>query len=256
MRLLRSIIRLVLLFGGMTCIHVAYVTRRTFLHETSARSEWRRVCLRVHARHIQRVCNMEVQVSGPLPEPPFLLVCNHLSYIDIVVLASIIDARFIAKRDVATWPWFGPIISSLDTIFVDRQSPRDLSRVNELIGQALDAGDGVALFPEGTSSAGEDVLPFRPSLLATAAQRSLGTHYAAITYSTPPGEPPAHQSVCWWGDMNFFDHFSKLLAIPKFYARVNFGSATISDADRKVLAVRLRDAVAQAFTPVVEKERN
>ncbi len=117
------------------------------------------------------------------------------------------------------------------------------------IEQALGRGDGVVLFPEGTSSAGDDVLPFRPSLLAGAAGGRLETSYAALGYRTGDGDPPARTAVCWWGGMTFPDHFRRLLTLRGVSARLTFGADVVRDDDRKRLARRLRGKVRAIFQP-------
>ncbi|MBK6725266.1 MAG: 1-acyl-sn-glycerol-3-phosphate acyltransferase [Acidobacteria bacterium] len=92
------------------------------------------------------------------------------------------------------------------------QNRRDIPRAGELIIERLDAGEGVVVFPEGTSTKGEEVLPFNSSFLEFAARKDIAVHYAAITYSTPPGEMPAHIAACWWEDiLTFSPHFEYYL---------------------------------------------
>ena len=194
---------------------------------------------------------IDIEVIGTAPEPPFLLVSNHLSYIDIAVLGSQVDTVFVSKREVRDWPVVGHMVKIMDTIFVDRSLRRDLPRVIAQLEAALAAGEGVVIFPEGTSSAGDSVSPFRPSLLEPAARRGLPVSTAALSYSTKSTEPPAHLAVCWWGDMTFSDHMFRMLALPGFSARLAFGDEPIRDGDRKQLARRLESQVRELFVPVV-----
>ncbi|HKX45760.1 MAG TPA: 1-acyl-sn-glycerol-3-phosphate acyltransferase, partial [Planctomycetota bacterium] len=114
----------------------------------------------------------------------------------------------------------------------------------------LARGHTVVLFPEGTSSRGVEVLPFRPSLLEPAAGGGFPVVPAAVSYRTPAGAPPASRAVCWWGDMTFAGHFVRLLGLPGFDARVAFGSEAPREPDRKVLADNLWQAVRAQFEPV------
>jgi 1-acyl-sn-glycerol-3-phosphate acyltransferase len=97
-----------------------------------------------------------------------LLVANHLSYLDIVLLSSLTPCVFVAKNEVKDWPVFGWFARLAGTVFVDRNDRRDAARANELIRSALREGALVVLFPEGTSSNGSTVLPFKSSLLQAA----------------------------------------------------------------------------------------
>jgi 1-acyl-sn-glycerol-3-phosphate acyltransferase len=188
---------------------------------------------------------MRITVEGVPPKPPFLLVSNHLSYADIVLLATQVDCVFVAKRDVRSWPILGLIIESMGTIFIDRTSRRDVMRVNEQIDRALQAGDGVVLFAEGTSSPGARVLPLKPSLLNLVARKNHPVSYASITYSDP--------AVCWYGDMTFADHFFDLLKLPHFEATLVFGDVPVQETDRK-LARHLHQRIEEKFTPVMEAQ--
>ena len=111
-----------------------------------------------------------------------LLVSNHLSYLDIVVLSSIRPCVFVAKRDVARWPLFGWLAHAAGTIFVDRERRFSTEFVNG-IHEAIAAGLPVVLFPEGTSSDGSTVLPFKSALLESAVQ--LRSPVAAARSNTP-----------------------------------------------------------------------
>jgi 1-acyl-sn-glycerol-3-phosphate acyltransferase len=165
--------------------------------------------------------------------------------VDVVLLASRLDAVFVSKAEVKGWPGIGLLCRTAGTVFVDRTSRRDLLRANARIAEYLGSGHGIVLFPEGTSSDGTAVGPFRPSLLALPAERGLPVHCASISYRTPPGWPPAGLAVCWWGDMSFGGHILDLLRLPFFEARLRFRPEAIADADRKRLAAELHSAVSE-----------
>jgi 1-acyl-sn-glycerol-3-phosphate acyltransferase len=215
------------------------------------RARWRHLCFRYWSRSLLAVMGARVECSGAAPEPPFFLVTNHLSYVDVLVLASRVDGVFIAKSEVAGWPVIGSLCRSVGTLFVERRANRDLRRTIAAIDRTLAAGQGVVLFPEGTSTRGEEVSRFHPSLLEVAARGRYPVSYAGLGYATEPGTAPAHLAVCWWGEMELLSHLWSLLALPGFRATVAFGDGPIQDDDRKLLAARLRRAVDGLFTPVV-----
>ncbi len=190
-----------------------------------------------------RILGMTVEVRGAPPPPPFLMVSNHLSYVDILLFASRLGCVFVSKAEVRGWPLLGPICRTLGTIFIDREARRDIPRVIAEIERELANGRGVVIFPEGTSSSGRTVAPFKPSLLALAIRLGRSVHYAAIGYRTPPGEPPAVDSVCWWGGISFARHAWGLLQLAAIEATVRFAPEPILEGDRKILAERLRGAV-------------
>jgi 1-acyl-sn-glycerol-3-phosphate acyltransferase len=217
-----------------------------------AAQRWRNFIFRSWAKVIAAVLGMKLRVSGTPPVAPFFLVSNHLSYVDVIVFAAQLDCVFVAKQDVARWPVLGALCRSINTILVDRERRQDVARVNELITQTLAAEYGVMLFPEGTSSPGERVLPFKASLLAAAAQANYPVSYASVSYRTPANQAPAHLAVCWWGEMTFLAHLYALFQLPEFEASVVFGAQTIQATERKVLADRLWRAISQQFIPVIQ----
>ncbi len=224
---------------------------RAFAPGASPRgARWREAIFHTWARFVLRLLRVDLRTVGTPPAEPCVLVSNHLGYLDIVVLAAVLRAVFVSKAEVRHWPLLGPATRDMGTIFVDRGAKRDLPRVNEQISAALGRGETVVLFPEGTSSRGAEVLPFRPSLLEPAVQSGSPVCYACLAYSTPPEEAPASLAVCWWGDMGFFGHVFQLLQLSRIEAVVTFGTETLRETDRKVLADRLQRHVRASFRPL------
>ncbi|HWP42972.1 MAG TPA: lysophospholipid acyltransferase family protein [Blastocatellia bacterium] len=249
---LRAIIRAVAFTALTVGLYVVWAAGALFaLPLERASYRWRCFVFRSWARATARLLGARIEIRGAPPEPPFFLVSNHLSYVDVAIFASAVDCVFIAKQDVSRWPLLGLLSRSMGTIFINREKRRDVARVNALIERALASGKGIVLFAEGTSTEGAAVRPFKPALLERAAALRLPVSYASISYSTPAGEAPAHLSVCWWGDMTFLDHLFALFRLPGFHATLAFGPRSIQETDRKLLALKLRQAVEEQFIPVV-----
>lgn len=170
-----------------------------------------------------------------------LLVSNHLSYLDIVLIGSVTPAVFVSKADVKGWPLVGMLTRMAGTVYIERERRQHVGQVNREIESALAEGLLVVIFPEGTSSDGSDVLPFRSSLLEPALQGGHELAVAQITYALPDGD--AGNEVCYWGDHTFFPHLVNLLGRKKILARLRFGQFRRQTEDRKQLAAQLRDAV-------------
>ncbi len=255
MRHLRATIRLIVLCA-VTCALFALLLAGLVLLMPfrRARGRWRGFILQRWAKATAALLNLKISAVGARPPSPFFLVANHLSYVDIVVLATQLNCRFIARKDVSAWPVIGWLCRGAGTIFIDRENRRDLVRVNAAVERALAEGSGVVLFPEGTSSQGTAVLPFKPGLLQLAAKSGQAVSYAALSYRVPEDEPPAHLSVCWWGDMTFIPHLAALLRLSAIDATLVFAREPIRADDRKQLARELHAAVEQAFIPVVTQE--
>ena len=212
-------------------------------YNQSWRIRWRNAVFGVWAKRFLRIIGARVTVQGSPPESPFFMVSNHLSYLDIPVLASIINATFVAKREVKDWTVIGMLTTAMETIFIDRDDCFDIPRVNDEIKHRLGFGDAIILFPEATSTDGERVHPFNSPLLEVPVETSRPVEYAHLQYSTPTGVVAAKDVLCFWGDMQFGSHFIKLLALPEFSVTVTFGSGSLTGNCRKLLARRLTSAV-------------
>lgn len=194
---------------------------------------------------------MKIEVFGEPPPPPFFLVSNHLSYTDVPALRVILEGVFVAKGEMENWFLAGRIVRDMGTIFINRQNRRDIPRAGEEVIEKLNEGEGVIVFPEGTSTKGEEVLPFNSSFLEFAAKSDLAVSYASISYQTPDGEPKASDVVCWWEDISFGAHLWRLFKLRGFTATVTFGENPIANPNRKVLAHELREKVKEKFIPVL-----
>ncbi len=251
MTLLRVPYRL-LRIAGITLSAALTILLARLLRRSSP-GRWKRLrnrAFRFWGRDFCRTLGMRIEVRGQPPTGAFFLVANHVSYTDIPFLAAHVDAAFVAKADLRAWPLLGRAFRTADTIFIDRGRKRDLLRVMDQATEALERGLGVLAFPEATSSKGESILPFKPSLLQLAAENGKPVHYVTVSYRTPPGSPPAHRLVCWWDGTPFLWHLVRLLALPGFEASIEFGAEPIADSDRKALAARLRRAMARCFQPI------
>ena len=199
------------------------------------------------SRGVLRILGLDLRVHGRPPRPPFFLVANHLGYLDIALVASQVPCTFVSKREVSRWPGLGLLANLAGTLYVDRGSHRDADRVSRLITGHFAAGGSLALFPEGTSSPGFEVGPFRSPLLAYPAAAGLPVYAAAIRYRAPEGHPPAAMSMAWWGEAAFLPHFLALFRMPGMRADLSFAPDAVARSDRKALAAALHGAVAERF---------
>lgn len=212
--------------------------------------KWRNKSLTTWGKLAAKTFSIRVNIEGEVPEPPFFLVSNHLSYVDIIVLFSQLKTTFVAKAEVANWPVLGFIARTIGIVFIDRRLRSDVTRVNQEISNSVTYYRGLTLFPEGTTSPGAEILPFRASLLEYPASSNLGAHYCAISYSTGPENDTAHTTVSWWGDSQLSDHIIQLAKQPIIYATIRFGNNVIHESDRKILSQKLHQKVSNLFIPM------
>jgi len=251
-RFLRASTRsLLLIVAALLLLAVRWVLSALVLRREQLDRTLRRVLLRAWARFFARVAGIRVEVQGTLPKPPFFLVANHLSYLDMLVLNLLTGCLFVSRGDVKDWPVIGPIARSLHIVFVDRLNIRDTHRANQEIADTLRKGDGIVVFPEGRISVGLAVAPFKSSLIEPAVVLGVPVHCAVLTYRTRPGMPPAGQLVSWWRPEPFLYHLFRLLGYPGVNVMVRFAEEPISGGDRKDLAFRLHTVIAGMYTSPV-----
>lgn len=248
MKSIRSALRFALFFINTVGLYALWFLAAAFIPN---KIYWRQLIFKVWSKNFRRIANMKIEVIGTPPKPPFFLVCNHLSYVDIPALRAVAEGVFVAKGEIEGWFLAGRIVRDIGNIFINRQNRRDIPRAVREIISRLDGGEGVIIFPEGTSTKGEEVLPFNSSFLEFAARTDLPVSYCSIYYKTPDGEMPASEAVCWWDDTTFMNHMLRLFSVKGFTAVINFGAAPIANPNRKALAQELHEKVSEKFIPVI-----
>lgn len=198
-------------------------------------------------RSALRVLGLRLTVVGRPDTGPGAVVANHTSWLDIFVLNAVQRVTFVAKSEVAKWPGIGILARATGTLFVVRDRAQASAQV-DAFRTRLTQGEKLLFFPEGTSSDGLQVLPFKPTLFATfftPELRDTGTlQPVSVRFNAPPDADP--RIYGWWGDMGFATHLLSTLALsPQGSVTVVYHPpvASADFPDRKALSSHLETAV-------------
>ncbi len=213
---------------------------------------------RIYHRSCCRIMDLELVVQGRQETgPSTLFVANHTSYLDISVLGAAVAGSFVAKAEVSGWPLFGWLAKLQRTVFVDRR-PTQAGKQKDAITARLEKGERLILFPEGTTSDGNRVLPFKRALFAVAQQRiddkPLAVQPVSIAYSgfsNLPMDRDMRPTFAWYGDMELMPHAWRFLGAGTLTVVVQFHPAvTIEDAggDRRKLAEMCEETVSDGVS--------
>lgn len=202
-------------------------------------------------RGMLRIIGLKLSIDGePAAARPMLVVSNHVSYLDILVLGAAMPIRFTPKQEIASWPVIGSICRLLGCLFVERDA-RALMKSRAAIASALGAGDAVCVFPEATTGNGKELLPFRPAFFSLELPendaRSLTLQPVAICYThiwKLPIDTQQWPEIAWYGDMDLLPHVWNMLKNGGISVCLSFlppiGMAAL---DRKALAQQCHDAI-------------
>jgi 1-acyl-sn-glycerol-3-phosphate acyltransferase len=202
------------------------------------------------AAQLLAILAVRVRVRGEAPPPVGALVAaNHISWLDIHVLHSLLRVRFISKAEVRDWPIFGLFAEASGTVFLVREKRSDAMRVNQLMAQHLREGDCLALFPEGTTSDGRGLLPFFPSLFQPAVEAGTPVWPVCIRYLNTDGTPCSE--AAYYGHMSLGESLRKILKLKAVHVEVAFLPPIASQGlARRDLARAAEEAIRATFSAV------
>ncbi len=192
------------------------------------------------SRWMCRLFGLRLEAIGELRESePCLVVANHMSWLDIPVIAAFYPVAFLSKSEVRAWPVVGPIASGLGTLYIERGGRNAAAAAAEAIRQRLEEGQSVLLFPEGTTGDGSRLLPFRPRLYQAAIDAGVAVRPLALSYLTEDGARHPHAPHV---EEPLPRHAWRLAGGPPVYARVQLGEPVRGEG-RTELARRSREAI-------------
>jgi 1-acyl-sn-glycerol-3-phosphate acyltransferase len=208
-------------------------------------------------RFVCRLLGIRVRRVGvPIRARPLLIVANHASWLDISIITSQAPVVFVAKSEIARWPFFGLLAKLQRTVFVERDRRQKTGEVNAEIAQRLAEGDPVLLFGEGTAGDGNRVLPFRTALIGAAGAALAAAEHSgeiwiqplSLAYVSQQGIPLGRYfrpRAAWYGKMGLVPHIARIARLGAIDVSVTWGEpiAYNGDIDRKALARDLESTV-------------
>lgn len=213
-----------------------------------------------YSRMLLKTMNINVIVEGreelPLEDKNVLIVSNHVSYLDVLVLCSVFPSVFISSVETLESPFMGLLADLGGTLFVERRSKEKLKSEIDDVTEGLRAGLNIVLFPEATSTNGDRVHDFKRMLLSAAVKAEVGVLPVTLNYFGVDGEALTvanRDKIFWYGDMTFFGHLKGLLGCRSIDVRLSLGRArpTALGMDTKLFATELHRAVSDRYRPPI-----
>jgi 1-acyl-sn-glycerol-3-phosphate acyltransferase len=258
MRLLRSTYRSVV-FVGLLLAAVAHGQWRKMFRGMKVGADGA-VWVSAWCRRIVRALSLVCEVEGQVPEASaggLAVVANHLSYLDILVMSAVRPFVMVSKCEVRGWPLLGWITAQAGTVYVERADVKGgqtqtHAEVNAMMAAAFRSGLPVLFFPEGTTTSGDGVLPFRRGLFNSVVYDRVPVKTAALAYAINASNVgcTVGEDVCFVGDAEFGPHLFKALGLKGVKVRVRFGAETIAGEDRFALALNARDSVCELYEAI------
>ena len=219
---------------------------------------------------VLKIIGARVRLSGPLPEPGTLIVSNHVSWLDICIIGSVLPVNFVAKADISGWPIFGSLAKLQKTLFINRDRRSDTANQRNAMQDRLLNGSRLVLFPEGTTGDGTIVFPFKSALFAAAElpenDKPIPIQPLSVAFAELSGIPMSRRiriKYAWIGDVGLFANMLHVLRSYTFTINLTFHEPTnlVVAGGRKKLAFsahrQVQNGVANTavgFVPVLASD--
>ncbi len=198
------------------------------------------------SRRMLRALGIVLHASGAPPADGVLVVSNHVSWLDILVINAVCPVRFVSKADVRAWPVLGWLVASAGTLFIERERKRDALRVVQLMADALRRGERVAVFPEGTTSSGHGLLPFHANLLQAAITSGMPVQAVVLRYAD--AHAPISRAAAYINQQTLAHSLWTVLNTSKLQARLHaLPPQDPQPLDRRTLGRQLQERIAAAL---------
>lgn len=240
LRLYYKLFRIVILFthgliiaaGVFPVLSFVYSARDAKIKKDAIKTRW--------LQSFSAIVNLHVSKDGELPDRRAILVSNHISWLDIIVIGQYLPAYFVAKSDIAGWPVIGYLAKQGGTIFIRRGNKQHIKTTAEKMVWLLRQNGNIIAFPEGTTTKGDEVVHFHSSLFQPALLTRSTIQPVALQYLGA-----AKEHAPFIGDDAFVPHLLKMLALDKIEVQLNFLPAINSSGkNRHAVSLEARSAIA------------
>lgn len=207
-----------------------------------------RHAVKIWSGNLLRILGIRLKADGvPDQARPLMIVSNHVSWLDIFALNAVLPVRFVAKSEIRRWPAIGWLSARTGTLFIERGRRRDAARVGGLVTEVMRDGDVVAVFPEGTTTDGSQVLRFHSSLLQPALTAGAGVQPVSLRFERSDG------SLCveaaYDGDKSLWHTLLQIIAQREIRVHLRFLPLLLPAADRRALADAAQGAIISSLPP-------
>lgn len=210
----------------------------------------RPVLARKLGRLLLYASNIRIRHDGSRPPQGSLIVANHLSWADAFTFLGELGCRFMANHLYGEIMGFRSVLQSMGVAFINRMSLKAVGPARRMMQSILQKGESLMIFPEGRTSRGAGVRPFRAALLQVAVDLGIPVSWASVSYETPAGWPPASVVIGWEEWPPLITHIYRAFHAPRIVCRISYGGQVVPADNRKSLAVRLHEAVSTRFRPM------
>ena len=241
MKPLRAVWRLVRLL-----VHIAHGLWVVALRFPSLSPDQQHARVQVWSQQLLALAGVHLRVVGEPPRTgPVMLVANHISWLDIPVMHAARHCRFVSKSDVKGWPLIGTLATAAGTLYIERSSRRDALRMVQTMQEALERGEVLAVFPEGTTGNGRAMLPFHANLIQAAVAAQAPVQPVGLRFADQASGATSF-APSYIGDETLVGSIWRTLCAPAIEAVVHYGTAELPEGrDRRVWAEHLHATVEQ-----------
>ena len=203
-------------------------------------------------KFLLKILGIRLSIKGrPSERKPLILIGNHCSYLDIIILGSVLPVCFVAKSEIKDWFLFGTLASLQNSIFIDRRNFKALESLKK-ISKNLSSNFAIIIFPEGTTNNGKRVLKFRASLFKIFEDDpTLGLQNFSLCYThinSMPLDNRMRPNIAWYGEMNLITHLKRLLNYSSIGAKLQFHPSIVPHGvTRKIISEESREQVIKGI---------